>query len=137
MMALHTQIIMREDILKRIDAAARTLGVKRTHLIRLLLESVIENPGPMSNYPNPVLYQERSGSPGKQGVHMSIREEDYDRYLDLRNSCRMSLSLIVARAAMDRLDDMVLKIQTSELLMTGAAGRGIIARKRRGRDLLQ
>lgn len=109
---METTVNIRVDIYDKITRAARWKGISRSDLIVLLLQKM------MTAMPNPdgigkmVQYQERCDPTEWQKLHVSLRWDEYEYFLDLRKLLKMSVSLILAYAVNTYLKHLMRKDNT-------------------------
>ena len=93
---METTLNIHASILERITAAACGMGVSRSELILLLVRKImadIDNPGKIGAT---VRYQGRCDREEWRVVHIRLRPDEYEYFLDLRKILKMSVSLILA-----------------------------------------
>ncbi len=109
---METTLNIHVDIYKLINSAATAKGISRSELIVVLLKMVmddIENP---STFGKLVQYQKKCMPDKWRTFHVSLREDDYEYFLDLRKLLKMSVSLILAYAVRKYLKKLINKDTT-------------------------
>jgi hypothetical protein len=92
-----------------ITTAAQRKGVSRSEVVIKLIKKVmddIENPGRMGQM---IQYQKRRKPGNWHKFHLSLREDEYEYFLDLRKLKKMSVSLILAYAVEKFLNEFMRK----------------------------
>jgi hypothetical protein len=95
---METTLNIRADILEQIARVANSNGISCSEMIALLIQQVtadIANPGRIGRM---VQYQGRRSTPEWHVLHVQVREDMYEYWLDLRKLLKMSVSLILAYA---------------------------------------
>ena len=104
---METTLNIRTDITEKINMAVQSRGISRSEMIVILIKKVmddISDPGRMGRM---VRYQERCRPDEWHTVHLYVREDDYEYFLDLRKLLKMSVSLILAYAVEKFLDKLL------------------------------
>jgi len=102
-----TTINIHIDIYRKINYAARTKGISRSKMIAILLKKMMDNVSDAGRIGMMVQYQKRSGKGGWHKFHLSVREDEYEYFLDLRRLLKMSVSLILSNAVETNLDAII------------------------------
>ncbi len=95
---MKTTLNIRLDILALIDKAAHASGISRTELILELIQKIasdIAEPGQIGKM---IKYQARRNPEDWHKFHVTIREDMYEYWLDMRKLMKMSVSAILAYA---------------------------------------
>ncbi|MBP7738700.1 MAG: hypothetical protein KA369_22180 [Spirochaetes bacterium] len=95
---METTLNIHVDIFRLINSAAKARGISRSDLIVTLLKKVMDDIANPSRLGKLVQYQEKSMPCEWRTFHVSLREDDYEYFLDLRKLLKMSVSLILAYA---------------------------------------
>ncbi len=95
---METTLNIHVDIYKRIVDDAARKGLSCSELIVYLLKKVMDDMPNPSSLGKMVQYQKRSTSNEWHTLHVSLREDDYEYFLDLRKLMKMSVSMILACA---------------------------------------
>jgi hypothetical protein len=96
---METTLNLHVDVLRKITLESKKRGISRSAMIIFLLKKSMEkisNPGRLGSL---VHYQMRSMPEEWHAFHIKLRVDDYEFMLDLRKLLKMSVSLILARAA--------------------------------------
>ncbi|MBN2158672.1 MAG: hypothetical protein JW807_04700 [Spirochaetes bacterium] len=95
---METTLNVHDTILEIVNREADAAGVSRSKMIITLIKLAmddIENAGRMGTM---VRYQQRAEKEEWHRLHVSLRIDDYEYFLDLRKLLKMSISLILAYA---------------------------------------
>jgi hypothetical protein len=106
-MIAETTINIGTDIASRLKAAAADRGVSRREMISALLNYSSRRMRGESVSRVCVRYQERRPSGEWHRLHVVLRRDEYDFFVDLRKVFRMSVSLFIAMAIELYLDEMI------------------------------
>jgi len=106
---METTLNIHVDIYKRIVDAAARKGLSCSELIVYLLKKVMDDMPNPSNLGKMVQYQKRSTPDEWHTLHVSLREDDYEYFLDLRKLMKMSVSFILACAVKKYLHGLINK----------------------------
>jgi hypothetical protein len=104
---METTLNIHTKISEQITMASRLMGISRSTVIVILVKKVmddISNPGQPGRL---VQYQTRRKQDEWHTFHLSVREDDYEYFLDLRKLLKMSVSLILAYAVKKFLDTII------------------------------
>lgn len=104
---MKTRINMQTATYERICLGANQLGISRSQLIRLLVMHFEKNIHKKLSSFKTVKYQQSSSDAEWKMFHIDLSPAEYECFTDLRNHCKMSVSLIVATAVMEFLDMIV------------------------------
>ena len=94
---METTLNIRADVLEQIVRAAQANRISCSDVITLLMEKVAASAGPVRTG-RMVQYQPRRSSQEWHVLHVQVREDTYEYWLDLRKVLKMSVSLILAYA---------------------------------------
>lgn len=84
--------------LEQITSVAHAHGITRSELITHLIKKVMDDIPDPARLGKMVQYQKRMPPGDWHTFHLSLREDDYEYFLDLRKLFKMSVSLILAYA---------------------------------------
>lgn len=109
---METTLYIHSDILEKINYAARIRRTSRSDMIVMLLREVmIDMPDP-AGAGKMVQYQKKGRDNEWHRVHVSLRMDEYEYFLDLRRFMKMSVSLILAYAVKRYLKQLIIKNET-------------------------
>lgn len=109
---METTLNINSDLLEKLVRAARSENKSRSEFIIMLIKKSmddISNPGRMGTM---VRYQKRHKTHEWRRIHLQIRIDDYEYFLDLRKLLKMSVSLILAYAVEKYLPSVLLNKTT-------------------------
>ncbi|MBN1497723.1 MAG: hypothetical protein JXA07_13190 [Spirochaetes bacterium] len=109
---METTLNIGVDVFGQIAAAADIRGISRSTLITSLLKCVMNDIPDSTRIGKMVKYQERRSSADWHVFHLSLREDEYEYFLDLRKLFKMSLSLILVYSVKKYLSKMMKKNST-------------------------
>lgn len=109
-MSIETTMNIDRDVAARLDAAAARLGVTRRHLVSSLLGYAQRKPRDAEARGNRVRYQERREKSRWCTIHVSLRKDEYEFFIDLRKVMLLSVSFIIAWAIEQYLDELIFKM---------------------------
>ncbi|MCP4130433.1 MAG: hypothetical protein GY754_05580 [bacterium] len=104
-MLIKTTINFRIPVLEKINAAAESLGISRSKIIVRLLKMVMNEKNFTVEMCRAVQYQYPDPDPDNwHKFHISLNENDYEFFIDLRKLLKKSVSHLVAYAVEEYLD---------------------------------
>ncbi|MBN2078298.1 MAG: hypothetical protein JW838_04990 [Spirochaetes bacterium] len=109
---METTLYIRQDLLKKINAAASANGVSRSKIILSLMARVVEDTRDPVMHGTLVSYQGRSNAEDWHRFHLKVRADEYEYLLDLRKLLKMSVSKILAYAVVKYIRSITIKYQT-------------------------
>lgn len=95
---MRTTINIHIGIFAHLDRAAKRNGIPVSDLIGQLLNRVMADKDTRPCRGRPVAYQARNARPAWRILHLNVKDDVYECWLDLRKVLKMSVSLIVAVA---------------------------------------
>jgi len=126
-MKIETTLNIRADVLVTLNEAAGESGRTRSDLIITLMKMVMKNDTNRFSLCRPVKYQDKSGKGSWRKVHVSLNEDNYEFFLDLRKFLKMSVSCILAFAVKKYLKDLTSSgITDNTLIKNYVLTRGVI-----------
>jgi hypothetical protein len=102
---METTVTIHVNLFNRITQAAQKKKVSRSKLIITLLEMLMEKPSHPLRLGRLVQYQERKMPEEWHTFHISLMEDEYEYFQDLRKLLKMSVSLLIALAVKNFLND--------------------------------
>jgi hypothetical protein len=102
---METTVTIHLNLFNRITQAAQMKKVSRSKLIITLLEMMMEKPSHPLRLGRLVQYQERRKPEEWHTFHISFMEDEYEYFQDLRKLLKMSVSLLIAIALKNFLND--------------------------------
>lgn len=106
---METTLNIGVDVFGQIAAAAEIRGISRSAMITCLLKCVMNDIPDSTRIGKMVKYQERRSPSDWHVFHLSLREDEYEYFLDLRKLFKMSLSLILVYSVNKYLSKMMKK----------------------------
>lgn len=106
-MDAETTINIGADILERLSSAATGRGVSRKVMISALINFSSQRLGRDYLSRVSVQYQERRPAGEWHKLHVVLRRDEYDFFVDMRKVFRVSVSLFIAMAVELYLDEMI------------------------------
>lgn len=106
-MLIETTMYVHKSILNMLDERAETDGRTRIFIIKLLMQRVMQDNQQMIKINSRIKYQGRDEKDNWQRIHVVLNEYEYEYYLDLRKFFKMSVSFILAYAAIKYLDELL------------------------------
>ncbi len=103
-MIVETTINIHKNVLEMLNRGAASTGRTKTFIIKLLMQRVMTDNQKMLQSNSRVKYQARDMTENWHRLHMVLSEYEYEYYLDMRKFYKMSVSFILAYAAMRYLD---------------------------------
>ena len=113
---METTVNIHVDLFNSITREARAKGISRSKMIISLLEMMMEKPSQPLRFGRPVQYQKKKKPEEWHTFHISLREDEYEYFQDLRKLLKMSISFIIASAVMDFLNNPDVTIPTDNYL---------------------
>ena len=95
---METTMNIHAGVLKQITLAAQLKGLSRSEIIIILIKKVMDEKWKTVPVGRMVKYQKKCNPGDWHAFHLSLREDDYEYFLDLRKLLKMSVSLILAYA---------------------------------------
>lgn len=112
-MTIETSIYIHINILEKINNAAKLKGISRTELIILLIKQVMDETPSKACLGKRIQYQERCPANEWHTLHLELRPDDYNFFLDLRKFLKMSVSYIL-KYAVNKYLTYILKISVTD-----------------------
>ncbi len=106
-MKIRTTVNLREDDALVLQRAAAEAGVTRSRLVSALLRRRAELEKRRVKAWERVRYQERDESANWKKVHVSLRGDEYEFFIDLRKVKKFSVSFLISQAIRELLDDVL------------------------------
>ncbi|HOT43963.1 MAG TPA: hypothetical protein PLM53_05875 [Spirochaetota bacterium] len=104
---MKTTLNVRVDILLKISQAAQRKGLSRSDMIVLLIKKVMNDAPDTTHLGKMVQYQKKRKPYEWRTFHVRFRMDDYEYFLDLRKLFKMSVSLLLAYAVENYLDEVL------------------------------
>ena len=109
---METTLNVRYDILRKISDVAETNKISSSDMALVLIKKVLVDIPREVQLWKLVQYQKRCPRDQWLTLHVNVREDDYEYFLDLRKLLKMSVSLILAFAVEKFLIDVKIPIKT-------------------------
>jgi len=106
-MKVRTSIYMHNQTKEKLNNASEATGLSKNEIIRLLLLRFVKVSDNHVKFFSSVSYQKRRSKSEWSRCNIVLWGGMYEYCLDLRKLCKMSLSLIIAYAAHNFLDDLL------------------------------
>ena len=111
LMLIESTLYVNKSIQEMLDTASEKIGRTRIYLIKLLMQRVMkDNQRLLQSYAR-VKYQDRDRKENWHRFHIILNEYEYEYYLDMRKFFKMSVSLILAYAVINYLNDVMNELQ--------------------------
>lgn len=108
---MDTTVYIQIDLFDRITKEAHARNISRSKLIIILLELMMGKPA-TPRLGKLVQYQESRNPEEWHTFHISFMDDEYEYFQDMRKLLKMSVSLLLAIAVRQFLDNPVVKIDT-------------------------
>ena len=95
---IKTTLNLDKNVLNKITEASIYLGISRTKIIVMLLKKVMKKDSYKASIQRGIRYQECNYKENWHIFHITLNNNEYEYFLDLRKLLKMSLSYIVAYA---------------------------------------
>jgi hypothetical protein len=112
-MLIETTLHMHTTILNKVDQIAIVIGKSRSSIIKLLIQRIMKDNQQMIKVNSRVRYQLRDLKDNWKRINIVFNEYEYEYCLDLRKFLKMSVSLILAKAALRYLDEILKKREST------------------------
>ncbi len=106
-MLIESTMHIHKSILEMLNRGAEITGKTRTSIIKLLMQRVMSENKKMLISHSRIKYQARDKKENWHQFHVAMNEYEYEYYLDMRKFYKMSVSFILAYAAMRYLDEIL------------------------------
>ena len=106
-MRIETTVNLADDTGRRLDRAAERLGVSRSVVIVALMNRVMNEHGSLVSCWCRVKYQRRGAAGNRRRLHVTLAARDYEFFLDSRKLFKRSVSLLLAWAVDNFLDELL------------------------------
>lgn len=116
-MRIETTFNLADDTGKRLDGAAERLGVSRSSLIVSLMNRVMKEHGRLVCCWCSVKYQQRLVAGNRRRLHVTLAARDYEYFLDSRKLFKRSVSLLLAWAVENFLDDLLAPDESGNIVV--------------------
>jgi len=113
-MKIATTLSMRKDVMKKLDNAVMASGRSRSELIVALVRRAMRDFGRLVTHCKSVQYQDRSAKSVWRRLHVRIFAREYEYFLDSRKLFKRSVSLLVAYAIENYLDEVLYGVSESD-----------------------
>jgi hypothetical protein len=109
-MVTETTMNVSEETYQKLVWASELLKIKRGILVSSLINysSKMSKPGELAT--GLVKYQKRSVSCAWHQIHLRLRNDEHDFFMDLRKVWKLSVSLILAEAIEKYLEELIFKM---------------------------
>ncbi len=113
-MKIDTTIHVKRVIIERIDAMAKKFSISRSKLVSLLLQQMMEGKNTDKNRFCRIKYQKRDKNAEWRRPHVMLEPDLYEKNLDMRKLCKMSVSYLVLVAYRKYFDVVVQELENGE-----------------------
>jgi hypothetical protein len=107
---MRTRINMTKENYIKLDRASKETGLHKSELLKRCLKYFESNYHHHVQVFRAVKYQEKKPREGWVSFHFSVTEIEYEVFTDLRNFCKLSLSLVVAIVIKDYLGNVISRV---------------------------
>ncbi|MCP4131228.1 MAG: hypothetical protein GY754_09630 [bacterium] len=113
-MYINTTIYINIELLEKVEAASRQVKMSRSDIIILLLDRVMKKKEiPLETFKQ-IKYQFRDLACNWKRIHVYPEAHIYESFLDMRKFFKRSVSLIIAIAINEYLDQLVEELSAAE-----------------------
>ncbi len=113
-MKVDTTINIKWMVIERIDASAKKFSISRSKLVSLLLERMMGKKNTDKNRFCRVKYQKRDKNAVWRRPHIMLEPDLYEKNLDMRKLCKMSVSYLVLVAYKKYFDAVIQDLKKGE-----------------------
>jgi len=106
-MSIVTSVYIKFDLLIRLNEAAVCLNISANKIIALLLLKVRNDKCSRPQLFKPVCYQRGDKYTKWHCLHIALNHDVYETAIDLRKVLKMSVSLVIANAVMQYLNEII------------------------------
>lgn len=106
-MLIETTLHVHRNILEKLNNAALRSGKARTSIIKLIMQRMMQNNQRMIKVNSRIQYQKRDLKGNWNRIHITLNEYEYEYYQDIRKFFKMSISLILAYAVLQYLNEVL------------------------------
>jgi hypothetical protein len=106
-MLIESTIHVHKSTMETLNKGVVITGRTRTYIIKMLMQRVMRDNQKFIKSYSRVKYQERDLKENWNSIHVSLNEYEYEYYLDMRKFYKMSVSYILAYAAMRYMDEIL------------------------------
>ncbi|MCP4134916.1 MAG: hypothetical protein GY754_28335 [bacterium] len=114
-MYINTTIHINIELLGKLEAASEQLKMSRSDIIILLLNRVMDKKEIPIEMFKQIKYQFRDLASNWKRIHVYPEAHDYEMWLDLRKILKRSVSLVLAIAINEHLDQLVNELSAAEV----------------------
>ncbi|MCP4135098.1 MAG: hypothetical protein GY754_29275 [bacterium] len=113
-MYVDTTIHINIELLGKVEAAAKQLNISRSDVVIKLLDRVMkEKKIPLEMFKQ-IKYQFRDLASNWKRIHVYPEVERYEAWIDMRKIFKRSVSLIIAIAINEHLDQLIVELSAAE-----------------------
>lgn len=109
-MVTETTMCVRGETREKLEAASLAAGMSRSQLVSSLLNYASKRMCLERSFRGGIRYQERIGGVARGRMHLRLRCDEYEFFLDMRKVWKMSVSFLVAYAVEHFLDELIQKL---------------------------
>lgn len=109
-METETTMCVRGETREKLEEASRVMGMSRGLLVSSLLNYASKRMHVERSSRGGIRYQERSGGVARGRMHLRLRCDEYEFFIDMRKVWKMSVSFLVAYAVEHFLDELIQKM---------------------------
>lgn len=113
LMFIQTTINIKCNNLEKLLKATLITGKSKTYILSCLMNRLSKDITILERYWSRIQYQQRSNKKVWRCVHVSIRQDEYEFFIDLRKIYKSSVSFLIAYGIEKYLDEIVRKILNS------------------------
>lgn len=106
-MPIESTLHVHHSILKKLERGAEVSGIPRTFIIQKLMQRLMKDNRNMIKSNSRIQYQERDVKANWRILHIAVNEYEYEYYLDMRKFYKMSVSLLLAYAVRQYLNEII------------------------------
>lgn len=106
-MPIESTLHVHHSILKKLERGAEVSGISRAFIIQKLMQRLMKDNRNMIKSNSRIQYQERDVKANWRILHIVVNEYEYEYYLDMRKFYKMSVSLLLAYAVRQYLNEII------------------------------
>ena len=106
-MLIESTIYVHKSTMETLNKGVVITGRTRNYIIKMLMQNVMKDNKRLLKSYSRVKYQARDARENWHRLHMVMNEYEYEYYLDMRKFYKMSVSFILAYAAMKYMDEIL------------------------------
>jgi hypothetical protein len=106
-MLIESTLYVHKNILEKLERGVVLFGRSRTFIIKQLMQRLMDDNQNLISLSSRIKYQERDDKANWRILHIVFNEYEYEYYLDMRKFYKMSVSLLLAYAVKQYLNEII------------------------------